>query len=166
MPQSVASTEESKLAPVEVVPPPPCMPPTAPGALPVSVTDYQLKWQPTTDTPAQGEWNTPGKTREAPRKTVPGASPADGKQSAAPELGSNVVARGQAGDNKPDPVITQIKRLCTGKAEGVDVRWTGTKRVSVCFECRTVAEAQQLVRELCARPELVPLRIDFCVLIK
>ena len=51
-------------------------------------------------------------------------------------------------------------------AEGLDVRWTGSKKLTVCFECRTAPEGQRLVKDISARPELAPYQIDFCVLVK
>ena len=59
-----------------------------------------------------------------------------------------------------------IRRVCDGRADGVDVRWTGSKKLTVCFECRTAPEARQLVKDISARPELTPFQIDFCVLVK
>jgi hypothetical protein len=70
------------------------------------------------------------------------------------------------GESGPDPIVALINRLCEGRAEGVEVRWTGSKRISVCFECRNAIDAQRLVRDISARPELTPYRIDFCVLVK
>ena len=46
------------------------------------------------------------------------------------------------------------------------MRWTGTKKLSVCFEIRTAAEAQKLVTDISRRPELTAYQIDFCVLVK
>jgi hypothetical protein len=56
--------------------------------------------------------------------------------------------------------------VCEGRAGGVDIRWTGNKKLTVCFECRSAAAAQQLVKDISARPELGPYQIDFCVLVK
>jgi hypothetical protein len=70
-------------------------------------------------------------------------------------------------DNTPDdPVTALIKQLCKGRAEGVEVRWTGTRKLSVCFEIRTSAAAQRLVAEISGRPELRPYQIDYCVLVR
>ena len=77
-----------------------------------------------------------------------------------------VVARGQMADTRPDPVATLVKQLCQGRADGVEVRWTGTKKLQVCFETRTAAEAQKLVGDISKRPELAAYQIDFCVLVK
>jgi hypothetical protein len=155
----------------------------APGSLPVSVTEYQLRWQPTTQTSTQGEWTTPGKPRPisspatqplapapaiAPAAApVPAPAPADWQQPGAVDTThSPAIARGQIGDNGPDPVVALIRRICDGRAEGVDIRRTGSTRISVCFECRSTGDAQQLVRDISAKPELTPYRIDFCVLVK
>jgi hypothetical protein len=51
-------------------------------------------------------------------------------------------------------------------ADGVDVRWAGTKKLMVCFEVRTAAEAQKLVTDISKRPELAPYQIDFCAVVK
>jgi hypothetical protein len=77
-----------------------------------------------------------------------------------------VVARGQLNDSAPDPVTELIKKVCQGRAEGVEVRWTGAKKLSVCFEIRTAAAAQKLVADISRRPELTAYQIDFCVLVK
>jgi hypothetical protein len=141
------------LPPVPTVAPPTTVgtePPASPAPLPVSVTDdTQPKWQRGTPVPGSGEWNAPGGTR--PQSTAAPSVP---------------VARGQAPDTKPDPVATLIRKLCDGRAGGVDVRWTGTKKLTVCFEVRTNPAAQQLVKDISARPELAPYQIDFCVLVK
>jgi hypothetical protein len=76
------------------------------------------------------------------------------------------VARGQAEDVKPDPVASLIRGLCQNRAGGVDVRWTGTRSATVSFECRTIEEAQRLVKDISARPEVIPYQIDFRVLVK
>lgn len=158
--------------------------PTTPGALPVSVTDNQLKWQPTTQNSVQGEWSTAGKSRpissppaanqpstpaqppSALPSAVPTPAPSWQQPGATDTTHSPTIARGQIGENLVDPLTTLIQRMCEGRADGVDVRWTGSKRISVCFECRTTSEAQQLVRDISARPELTSYRIDFCVLVK
>jgi hypothetical protein len=76
------------------------------------------------------------------------------------------VARAQFGDKTPDPLETLIKQMCKGRAEGVEIRWTGTKKLQVCFEVRTTQEAQKLVADISKRPELTAYQIDFCVLVK
>ena len=134
--------------------------------LPMSVNNEPLQWQPTSGAPAQGDWQAPGKG--ALPSTQPGTPPpAPDGQSGAMGVGrSQSIARGQIGGAEPDPIITLIKRICDGRAEGVDVRYTGSKRLTVCFECKTTPEAQKLVRDISAREELVSYRIDFCVLVK
>jgi len=129
--------------------------------LPTSATNNppreELRWQQSTEpaTPAPGTWApAPGAT---PLPTVP-AGTAPGTP--AP------VARGQMGDQQPDPITTLIKQICQGRAEGVEVRWTGTKKLSVCFEVHTRAEAQKLVNDISRRPELVSYQIDFCALVR
>jgi hypothetical protein len=77
-----------------------------------------------------------------------------------------VVARAQFGDNRPDPIVTLIQKMCEGHAEGVDVRWVGSKKLMVCFQCRTAPDAQKLVKDISGREELAPFQIDFCVLVK
>lgn len=78
------------------------------------------------------------------------------------------IARGQVADTptQPDPLGDLIRALCKGRTSGVEVRWTGVKKVVVCFEATTQAEANKIVQDISARPELVPIQIDFCVLVK
>ena len=128
--------------------------------LPTAVTNNppheELRWQQSAEpvTPAPGTWApAPGAT---PLPTVP----------ATPSGAPAPVARGQVGDQQPDPITTLIKQVCQGRAEGVEVRWTGTKKLSVCFEVHTRAEAQKLVNDISRRPELVSYQIDFCVLVR
>jgi hypothetical protein len=77
-------------------------------------------------------------------------------------------ARGQApeANPQPNPVTDLIQALCHGRAKDLDIRWTGSRRLTVCFEMRTEPEANRMVKEICARPELRPYAIDFCVLVK
>jgi hypothetical protein len=65
-----------------------------------------------------------------------------------------------------DPVADLIQAICRGRAAEVDIRWTGSKKLGVCFEVRNETDARGLVRDISARPELAPLQIDFCVLVK
>src|SRR5262249_35181754 len=113
-----------------------------------------VRWQPTGEVPRppEGTW-TP-----APGIQQPGARRADPQP----------IARGQIGDasQQPDPLGNLIRTMCRGRASAVEIRWTGTKRVTVCFEARTEADAAKLVKDISARPELGPLQIDFCVLVK
>jgi hypothetical protein len=62
--------------------------------------------------------------------------------------------------------VTLIQKMCDGHAEGVDVRWVGSKKIMVCFQCHTAQEAQKLVKDISARQELAPFQIDFCVFVK
>jgi hypothetical protein len=182
--EAAASATEARPVPVEQPTTTTAAP--APAALPVSVTEYQLRWQPTSETATGGEWTTPAKPRPASTPaSVPASAPAatPGTTPALPvtpapttpnwqqpgatdTTQSPRTARGQSGDTTPDPVVSLIRRLCDARAEGVDVRWTGSKRISVCFECQNAMDAQRLVRDISARPELTPYRIDFCVLVK
>ena len=161
----------------------PVVPVALPGTVPASVAEKELNWQSKPEA-TSGPWVTPGKPQPvAPQRQPKPAAPTPGNEEATPPAipapapgkeqsnhsengGSSFIARGQMGENKPDPVVTLIQRLCDGRAGEVDVRWTGSRRLSVCFECRGVAEAQKLVKDISARPEFVPYRIDFCVLVK
>jgi hypothetical protein len=131
--------------------------------LPVSVTDEKGNWQPTNEPSSSGDWGPAdgrSKSQAAPR-------PVDRHQ---PGAGINTqghpVARGQVEVSRPDPAIALIRNLCSGRASAVDVRWTGGEKLRVCFDCRTAAAAQQLVKDISARPELAPLQIEFSVLVK
>jgi hypothetical protein len=139
----------------------------APAQLPPSVTENppreEPRWQPNTEpaAPAPGTWvPSPGM---APLPTTPPASPS--WQTGRAEAGA-VVARGQLNDETPDPVVRVVKQVCQGRADGVEVRWTGAKKLSVCFEIRTGEEARKLVTDISRRPELTAYQIDFCVLVK
>lgn len=137
--------------------------PASPAALPTSVTD-DVRWQSTPETaipPLPGTWVP---ASNAPR--VPDFNP--GEPGATNTALKAVTARAQMPDQnrQPDPAATLIHAMCRGRADGVDVRWTGSNRLTVCFETRTEPEASKLVRDISARPELGPLQIDFCVLVK
>jgi hypothetical protein len=131
--------------------------PTGPSPLPVSVTD-DPRWGPANNRPGSNEWAPTGGPTPVPQPVQP--------QSRAKEPGREPTARGQVGETQPDPVAALIRKLCDGRGNGVDVRWTGTKKLTVCFECRSDADAQRLVKEISARPELTSYQIDFCVLVK
>ncbi len=169
------------IAPVTNTEPPTSAPPGpvasfegAPSPLPISVTDKPLpapdkpapaperraeepQWRPHTEpaTHAPGTW--------AP---APAADPASQSWRSGTSAAAPVVARGQMSDPAPDPITALIKLVCKDRAEGVEVRWTGAKKLSVCFEIRTPAAAKKLVEDLCKRPELKAYQIDFCVLVK
>jgi hypothetical protein len=124
-----------------------------PPSAPSPVMDERTNWQPTNESNGSGEW-----------------SPIDGKpRSHALPKGKtegHPVARGQIEDSRPDRRVELIRSLCTGRATGVDARWTGGEKIRVSFDCRTAAAAQQLVKEISARPELAPLQIEFSILVK
>jgi hypothetical protein len=142
-------------------------PGVVPAPLPSSVRDNppreEHNWQRNTDptSPPPGSWApAPGAT-PLPTTEIPAPSWQSGRATAAP-----VVARGQLNDNAPDRVATLIKQVCNGRAEAIEVRWTGAKKLSVCFEIRTPGAAQKLVADISKRPELAAYQIDFCVLVK
>ncbi len=132
-----------------------------PAPLPVSVTE-EPKWQPGNTRPTTNEWNPAGqKPQGQPQsQSDPNWEHSRGNTSTQP------VARGQIGDNRPDPVVTLIRKVCETRAVGVEVRWVGSKKLTVCFECRNATDAQNLVKDISARPELSPFQIDFCVFVK
>jgi hypothetical protein len=76
------------------------------------------------------------------------------------------IARGQADDSPPDPIVAFVQQLCHGRARGLEVRWTGPKKLCVCFEVPHAAEAQRLVADISRQRELTPYQIDFCILVK
>ena len=126
-----------------------------PSPLPVSVTEDQ-KWQPGHARPATNDWNRGGSPTTLP--VLP--------QSRGNEGAATTVARGQVGETQPDPTATLIRRVCESRAGGVDIRWTGTKKLTVCFDTPTATEARKLVEDISARPELTAYQIDFRVLVK
>jgi hypothetical protein len=139
------------------------LPVVPPAALPDSVTD-EVRWQSTPGIPASlppGTWLPATATPPPPQRKdatwQPGAA-------AAPRP----VARGQVGDTDPksDPVADLIRAVCRDQARDVDVRWTGSKKLTVCFEVRGEPAGAKLVKDISARPELAPFQIDFCVLVK
>jgi hypothetical protein len=136
----------------------------SPSPLPTSVTENpreEHKWQPNTEQtpPPPGTW-----------RPAPGTAPLPTQETNSWQTGSAqgkpVVARAQRTDNTPDPIATLIQRVCQGRAKDVEVRYTGTKKLQVCFEIRGAAEAQKLVGDISKRPELTAYQIDFCVLVK
>ncbi len=142
--------------------------PSAPAALPGSVTD-EVRWQSAPDKAVPlppGTWVPAGVT---PRSPTPPASEDVWQQPGATNTTNRQpIARGQMADPGPqtDPVADLIQAICRSRAAEVDIRWTGSKKLGVCFEVRGEADARRLVRDICARPELAPLQIDFCVLVK
>jgi hypothetical protein len=164
-PVTPAPVAEPVKLPMPVIEPKPV---GVPGPLPTSVVPNppreELQWQQSKEpaTPAPGTWApAPG---SAPLPTMPPEEATGAPVGRAPI--APVVARGQMGDKTPDPIGTLIKQVCQSRAEGVEIRWTGTKKLQVCFEIRTAAEAQKLVNDISRRPELTAYQIDFCVLVK
>ncbi len=154
---------------------------TPPSPLPISVTDESKPAVPnrvevTIGAPKREaqHWQTaPEPTQRAPGTWAPAGAPLPvhsndatpaWKSGAAPV--KPVVARAQIPDAEPDSVATLVRQVCQGRADGVDVRWSGTKKLMVCFEVRAAAEAQKLVTDISRRPELAPYQIDFCVVVK
>jgi hypothetical protein len=126
---------------------------SVPSILPGGGIDEQPTWQPSRDQPATNQWSPVGT----------GTNPRPDRNLSVPIVG---VARGQVDDNRTDAISHLIRKVCEGRAGGVDIRWTGNKKLTVCFECPSAAAAQQLVKDISARPELGPYQIDFCVLVK
>lgn len=141
--------------------------PSGPAPLPVSLTD-EVRWQSSPDAPSTAE---PGTWMPVPSKprgpAVPSMNPGSGP-GAVNTAALRSVARGQMPDaGRPDdPAIALIGGICHARAEGLDVRWAGSKKLMVCFEVRGEPDATRLVKDICARPELAPLQIDFCVVVK
>lgn len=165
------SVEPAK--PVAVAPPTPLPLPTSvtEEPKPVEPTRVEVKveapkpveqrWQtsPEPAHPAPGTWTPTGQ----PLPVMPANDEPGWKSGAAPA--KPVVVRAQMPADS-DPVATLIRQVCQGRAEGVDIRWNGTKKVMVCFEVRAAAEAQKLVTDISRRPELAPYQIDFCAVVK
>jgi hypothetical protein len=134
-----------------------------PAALPVSVVDEKSNWQPTDNPGSSGEW---GPADGKPQSRVSPRPNGGHPHSAGAKTPGQPIARGQGEVSRADPAIALISRLCYGRATAVDVRWTGGEKLRVTFDCRTAAAAQQLVKEICSRPELAPLQIEFSVIVK
>ena len=161
-PAGMGSQEE----PLPVMTPPEmgaALPAGDPTALPVSVMDEKSNWQPTNNPNSSGEW---GPADGKPKSQV-SPRPDNGQQHGGdenpgpahrPRPGRGVARRP---GNRSYPHI-----FAHGRATAVDVRWTGGEKLRVTFDCRTAAAAQQLVREICSRPELAPLQIEFSVIVK
>ncbi len=79
-----------------------------------------------------------------------------------------VTARGQAPENRSeeDAAAAVVRQTLTGKADGIEVRWTAPRRMTVCFEVLSNKDGGRLVQEVSRRRELSPFQIDFCVLVK
>jgi hypothetical protein len=136
--------------------------PATPAPFPATVAPDDIRWQPTGETPAPppGTWVPAGDAPRAPAR--PAAEANWGSKAPRPQP----IARGQVGDADRTDAVALIQSRCQGRAKDVDVRWTGSQALTVCFEVRTEAEAGRLVKDICARPELAPYQIDFCVLVK
>lgn len=134
---------------------PPQVPVVAPAAAPV-VPDDDTPWRANPDRPAAppaGTWLPADRARPA---AGPGAF-------AAPR---GVVARAQAPDEPAAGPASVVEAVCRGRARNVDVRASGPRRLTVCFEVRGQPDAAALVRDLSARPELARYEIDFCVVVR
>jgi hypothetical protein len=139
---------------------------TPPSALPNSVTEEPKHEQPNWQ-PAREPGNAPPGTWAPAGGATQPSSPADAAPNWSGDSGVRpAVVRGQLNDNKPDPVATLIRQVCQGRADGLEIRWTGSQRLTVCFEVRGAADAQRLVNDISKRPELGPYQIDFCVTVK
>jgi hypothetical protein len=135
-------------------------PPLRPVSRPPLPGNEELpNWQRAKQLPPEGgEWNRAGDRSRPAERPDPG-SPVD--------VPVRPAAYGPPGGDLPaESVASLVRRLCEGRAEGVEVRHTGPRRLTVCFECRTAAEAHSLVREVSGRPELSAHHIDFCVVVK
>lgn len=135
--------------------------PTGPRPLPTTATVRdEANWNRAADPapPQPGQWLPAGDP--APLPTRAPSEPMWNPGRGAP------VIRGQSNDSRADPVAELVKQLCAGRAEGVEVRYVGTKKLVVCFEVRGKAGAEKLVADISARPELTAFQIDFCVVVK
>jgi hypothetical protein len=140
-----------------------------PKALPTSVTTEprnEQQWKPAGNAPVvPGNWSPANGAKPLPTQPLP-IQPAEPTWQNGGVTAKPIVARAQIDADKPDPVTALIKQMCQGRAEGVEIRFTGTKKLQVCFEIRTRDEAQKLVNDISKRPELTAYQIDFCVLVK
>src|SRR5262249_9869840 len=135
-----------------------------PSPLPTGLTE-DPGWHGTPITPQTvppGTW-----IPATPPPGAPALPPQVGVEPGAKVVKPTTIVRGQM----PDPARTDsapmlIQTMCRGKANGVEVRWTSSKKMTVCFEVLSEPEATRLVREISARPEFAPIAIDFCVVVK
>jgi hypothetical protein len=191
-PLPVKSVEPAVALPPIPVVPSPIVPSEPVGIGPRALADAAVSGTPTTVTkpadrppaaPAVPATRDDVQWQSTPQKVVPLETwgPATGTPQSQPQQppshergwqpGASLspsAARGQAPEasSQPNPVADLLRSMCTGRAKELDVRWTGSQRLTVCFEVRTEPEANRLVKEICARPELRPYAIDFCVLVK
>jgi len=136
-----------------------------PLPLPPAVAGDPWQATPANARPAKppGAWGPVAPAAPLPPLPPPNLSNEPGASNAKPAA----IVRGQMPDlPRTDPMVMVVQNVCRGRAAGVDVRWTGSKKLMVCFEVRTAAEAEHLVRDISARRELAPLAIDFCALVK
>lgn len=143
--------------------------PTPPPALPPTAADLPLAPTGPESLPTAPGGNDDLGWKPAPAQPAPGGSwmPAGPPGPGAMKPAATPVARGQAPDNRqPDPVADLIQAVCKGRANDVVVRWVSAKKITVCFEVKTEAEAGKLVNDISAKKELAPYQIDFCVLVK
>lgn len=143
--------------------------PAPPTPLPRSMTE-EIQWQSNPNSPVTAP---PGTWVPSNDKARRPASPEGNNGSWQPQPGASIapsrpIARGQIDDSnsRPDPVVSLVQAMCRDRATDVDVRRTGSQKLTICFETRTEATAKQLVKDISARPELAPFQIDFCVLVK
>jgi hypothetical protein len=127
------------------------------------VIDEKSSWQPKSNPNTSEEWGPAAGQPTSHAVPEPGNRPRSGHVAV---ISGRTIARGQIDDPRPDSAMTLIRKLCHGRATGVDVRWAGGEKVRVTFDCRTAAAAQRLVSEISSRPELAPLQIEFSVLVK
>jgi hypothetical protein len=156
---------ETPRAPVGLVPPVGIVPPLRPSEpatqpMPLTLTKpagEEPRWQPGEPPgPPEGTW-------------APAAGqPKQVNQPGAMRPGHELRIRAQMPDDRSqkDPTADLVREVCRGRATGIEIRWTGPKRLAVCFESPNEPEAARLVKDVSARRELAPLQIDFCVLVK
>lgn len=168
-PMALPASPVSSGAPLNVSKPPAL--PASPAPLPVVGGD-DSRWQPSTVAPLQPLPTTGGGTWApvmTPRGPVQSGTPEPAWQPGATNTrDARPVVRAQAPDAEPqhDPYIRLIHEVCRGRAANVEVRYTGSKKLSVCFEVRGEPEATALVDDISRRPELGPFQIDFCVFVR
>ncbi|MDB5306008.1 MAG: hypothetical protein JWO38_210 [Gemmataceae bacterium] len=141
--------------------------PVTPSPLPLSVTD-EIQWRTNPDRAVPVPPGTWVPVTDTPRNPGPPADDNTREPGATETVRARPVARAQVADTdrQPDPAVALVQGLCRGRADGVEVRWTGSKRLAVCFEVGSAREAAALVKDISARRELAPLQIDFAVFVK
>lgn len=150
------SLTATKPTDVPEVPAPPAAPPGG-----------DVNWQSTPHRVVPLETWGPANGTAAPPAPLPPPATDHGWQPGASVRPAPPVARAAAPERaRPNPVADLLGEMCRGRAKDLDIRWTGSRRLTVCFEVRTEQDAGRLVKEMCARPELRPYAIDFCVLVK